>query len=433
MNWKTSVFLILFASLLIFLTFNRHKHSKNGYFNYQSEIWADKAGYNVYLPATFIYNFDASAFPDSIDSCTGDGFKLDKETKIIHTKYNYGVALMQAPFFLVAYWYSSFKGMASTGYEPIYHAIINLSAIFYLVLGLFLLFKFLSFEFSWRTSFFSVAIIFLGTNLYYYAIDDTGMSHVYSFFLFSAFLFISRKTEFLKNLKLINLIAISIISSIILLIRPTGAIFILVYFFLDLNQRGHILQRFRSVWNIRVISVFIIVCALIWLPQLLYWKYSTGNFFSYSYGGEGFNFLSPKLNYTWFSPINGLFLYTPMYVLIIFGMLAMIHKKVINGWLILILFCVISFVFSSWWDWSFGCSFGARSFVEYLSLFVLPVAYILSQYSKLRMYKKVIVVTLVLGFVAFNLKVTYTYDSCFFGDEAWDWSEYRSLVFSPTK
>lgn len=433
MNWKTTLFLTLFAGLLIFLTFNRHKHNKNGYFNYQSEIWADKAGYNVYLPATFIYKFDASAFPDSIDSRTGDGFKLDKKTKIVHTKYTYGVALMQAPFFLAAYLYSSFIGMESTGYEPIYHAIINLSAVFYLVLGLFFLFKFLSYQYSWRTAFLSVAIIFLGTNLYYYAIDDTGMSHVYSFFLFSAFLLISRGTEFLKSLKLINLIIISVISSIILLIRPTGAMFILVFFFLDLNQRSYILQRFSRVWNIRAISIFLVVFVLIWLPQLLYWKYSTGDFFSYSYGGEGFNFLSPKLLYTWFSPINGLFLYTPIYFVIILGILGMIKKKVTNGWLILLLFFTISFVFSSWWDWSFGCSFGARSFVEYLSLFAMPIAYILSQYSNLRLYKKVLIVTLVMGFVIFNLKVTYTYDSCFFGTEVWDWSEFLSLVTSPTK
>lgn len=433
MSWKTSVFLILFTGLLVFLTFNRHKHSKNGYFNYQSEIWADKAGYNVYLPATFIYNFDASTFPDSIDAHTGGGFRLDQKTKVVHTKYTYGVALMQAPFFLMAYWYSKFNGMESTGYEPIYHAIINLSAVFYLVLGLFFLFKFLSLKHSWRTSFFSVAIIFLGTNLYYYAIDDTGMSHVYSFFLFSSFLFISRKTDFLKDSKLINLIAISLVSSIILLIRPTGAIFILIFFFLDLNQRSLILQRFHKIWNVRAISAFIIVFALIWFPQLLYWKYSTGDFFSYSYGGEGFNFLSPKLNYTWFSPINGLFLYTPIYLLILFGIVRMIQNQVTNGWLILTLFFTISYVFSSWWDWSFGCSFGARSFVEYLSLFVLPISYILSQYSKLSAYKKVLVVILILGFVAFNLKLIYTYDSCFFGTKTWDWSEYRSLIASPTK
>ncbi|NEN24687.1 hypothetical protein G3O08_14360 [Cryomorpha ignava] len=340
---------------------------------------------------------------------------------------------MQAPFFLFAYWYSNLMGAESTGYEPIYHAIINLSAVFYLVFGLFFLFKFLSFQYSWRTAFFSTAIIFLGTNLYYYAIDDTGMSHVYSFFLFSAFLFISRKTDFLKDLKLINLISISIISSIILLIRPTGAMFLLVFFFLDLNQRNHILERVRRLGNIRATSVFLSIFALIWLPQLLYWKYSTGDFLSYSYGGEGFNFLSPKLGYTWFSPINGLFLYTPLYLLILFGMVRMIHNQVTNGWLILTSFFAISFVFSSWWDWSFGCSFGARSFVEYLSLFVLPVAYTLSQCTKLRLYKKVLIGTLILGFVAFNLKVTYTYDSCFFGTDAWDWSEYLSLISSPTK
>lgn len=433
MNWKSSVFLVLFAGLLIFLTFNRHKHNKKGYFNYQSEIWADKAGYNVYLPATFIYGFDASAFPDSIDSLTGNGFSLNTQTGVVNTKYTYGVALMQAPFFLIAYWYSNITGAESTGYEPIYHAIINLSAVFYVVLGLFFLFKFLSLQHSPRTAFISAAIIFLGSNLYYYSIDDTGMSHVYSFFLFSIFLFIVRKTDFLVQLKFKSLIALGIISSVILLIRPTSALFLLVFFFLDLDQINQVWKRFQRLWNFKVISLFIISFTIIWLPQFLYWEYSTGNFFAYTYGEEGFDFLNPKLNYTWFSPINGLFLYTPLYLFILFGLVRMVQKRITNGWLVLTLFFAISFVFSSWWDWSFGCSFGARSFVEYLSLFALPIAFILSRYKKLALYKKVLVATLVLALVAFNLKVTYTYDSCFFGLDAWDWSEYQSLIFSPTK
>jgi len=433
MNWKTSIFLLLFSGLLIFLTFNRHKHSKNGYFNYQSEIWADKAGYNVYLPATFMYGFDAAAFPESIDSLTGNGFRLDQETKIMHTKYTYGVAFMQAPFFLLAYGYSNILGQPSNGYNPIYHAIVNISAVFFLVMGLFFLFKFLSFQYSWSTSFVAVAILFLGTNLYFYSIDDTGMSHVYSFFLFALYLYILRKSNYLEKLKTSNLIIIGLISSLMLLIRPTSAVFLLVFIFLDVRGKNEISNRLQNLFKAKPIFIFILSFMIIWLPQFLYWKYSTGNYFSYTYTNEGFSFLNPKLHYTWFSPLNGLFLYTPLYLLVIFGIVKMIQKRIANGWVLLVLFLVISFVFSSWWDWSFGCSFGARSFVEYLAIFVLPIAYILSQHSDFTLIQKIFLIAVVVALIAFNLKLTYTYDSCFFGKGVWDWSEYRSLITSPTK
>jgi hypothetical protein len=71
---KSFVIRILILGVFIFLTLNRH--SRTGVFTYQSEIWADKAGYYVYLPSLFIYGFDASSFPDSIDVKTGDGFHL---------------------------------------------------------------------------------------------------------------------------------------------------------------------------------------------------------------------------------------------------------------------------------------------------------------------------------------------------------------------
>ena len=48
-----------FIVITLFLTFN--KHSKSGYYNYHSEIWADKAGYYVYLPAVFKFNFNPNA------------------------------------------------------------------------------------------------------------------------------------------------------------------------------------------------------------------------------------------------------------------------------------------------------------------------------------------------------------------------------------
>lgn len=89
----------LFAGAMLFLAMNRH--SRSGLFNYHSEIWGDKAGYYVYLPAALKYGFDPAAFPDSMDVKTGYGFRLDSAQGTVVTKYFYGTALMQLPFYLV--------------------------------------------------------------------------------------------------------------------------------------------------------------------------------------------------------------------------------------------------------------------------------------------------------------------------------------------
>ena len=101
MNKKEIGFFLTLLVVSLFLTFKIH-HGK-GQYNFRSEIWADRAGYYIYLPALFIYHFDAKNCPEKIDERTGYGFVIDQKNNTINTKYNYGVAALVSPFFLVAY------------------------------------------------------------------------------------------------------------------------------------------------------------------------------------------------------------------------------------------------------------------------------------------------------------------------------------------
>jgi len=72
------------------LSLYRHKDIDSN--SFRTEIWADRAGYYVYLPTTFIYNFSTEKFSENIESKTGEGFVVNKEKNRIETKYTYGVA-----------------------------------------------------------------------------------------------------------------------------------------------------------------------------------------------------------------------------------------------------------------------------------------------------------------------------------------------------
>ena len=61
----------------------------------------------------------------------------------IYTKYTCGVALMEAPFFLVAHFLSKPLGFASDGHSLPYSYGIMLAGLFYFWLGIFYLYKFL--------------------------------------------------------------------------------------------------------------------------------------------------------------------------------------------------------------------------------------------------------------------------------------------------
>jgi len=423
--------IISFAGIGLFLTFNRH--SRSGYFNYHSEIWADKAGYYVYLPAAVKFNFNPKNFPDSIDVKTGNGFRLDHVNNKILTKYTYGVALLQLPFFLLADTFARLLNFPSNGFSPIYHWSIDVASVFYLMLGLFFLGMYLKIHFDRKIIYLVLLTLFLATNLYYYSIDETGMSHVYSFSIFCICLYFLQRTNFLLNQNLLINGLFGIICGVIILIRPSNIIFLSAYFFLDINGKKDVFLRLKRILQIKTILPVLIGFCVIILPQLIYWHHTYGSLINYTYGSEGFTWTDPKLAQTWFSPNNGLFLYCPLYLVFIAALLCMIKARIKNGVFILVLFLTISYVYSSWWARGFGCSFGARSFVEYLAVLSIPLAYIFNRVDRVRRIIFIGFWLLIFVLLIFNLKMTYSYDGCFYGSGNWDWNTYIKILESPTK
>jgi hypothetical protein len=160
---------------------------------------------------------------------------------------------------------------------------------------------------------------------------------------------------------------------------------------------------------------------------MIYWKYSRGTFIAWTYTNEGFsNWNHPKILELWFSTINGVFLYSPLVLLMIVGMIIMIIRKIPNGWLSLILFFLISYIFSSWYNWYYGCSYGQRSFVEYYTVFIIPFGFFILEIPKIRdllLKNLLILVIIALGY--YNVKMILVFDEkCFFGS-TWDWAQFN--------
>ena len=387
----------------------------------------------MYLPATFKFQFDPTLFPDGIDKKTGDGFKLDYEKKKVLSKYTCGVAILQIPFFIIADKLAPSFGYEPNGFTPIYYKLLDVAAVFYLLLGFYFLEKFLRTRSKGAGSVLVVLSLVFATNLFYYAVDETGMSHVYSFALFSVFLYLIQKTKFLFEVTTLQLLLIGLVCGLIVLIRPINGLFLTSLLFLDITTQLEIKQRVRRLIHVKTALILFLGFVISILPQLLYWKYSSGSFFTYSYGEEGFTWSNPHLLQVWFSPYNGLFLYSPFYLVLIGLAVYMAVKKIPNGAYILVVFLALSYILSCWWDPGFGCSFGARSFVEYLALFSIPLAAFFHSPKNNTSYKPLLAGLFILIFVAYNLKMTYSYDGCFYGGKNWDWNTYLTHLLSPTK
>jgi len=417
-------FIILLYVLFSYLSYD-YSIKDNGYYNYNSTLWADKSGYYVYLPALFVYNFDGEKMPVAIEDKVGLGFYIDKETHKIITKYTAGVAMLTFPFFLIAHVSAVIQGCGD-GFGPPYHQMVAFVAPFFALLGLVFLFLFLINYVRKRTAFFTCLILLTGTNLFYYTVSDGYMSHAYSFFLFALLLYSSKKyIDTGYAVKWFSILVASIF--FIVLIRPTDFLVFLIIPFIYFSGFKNVKTLISSFFTIKKLAIILALFVLIIGPQMLYWKYASGSWFVYSYGNEGFKYIaSPKILEVLFSARCGLLIYNPLYIILLASLIYYLFidfKKAI--WLLLLIVIVI-YIIASWHSWFYGCSYGIRPMVQYTAVLALPFAIMIKRLEKRPLFKNIIMVLVILTTI-YSLIIVYSYDRCYLGDD-WNYSEYFKYI-----
>ncbi len=391
------------------------------------EIYSDKADYYVYLPATFIYNWNINSFPGGIDTAT-QGFTLDKKTGKLMIKATCGVAILVSPFFLITHLLAVQFHLQPDGFSDIYQKMTIFPGVIYLVLGLFFLRKFLSRYIPGIIPYIVIMLVFAGTNLLYYSLDDCLMSHVYSFFLFSLFLFLLKKFLDSERKSIGLFMSLSFVFAFAVLIRPTNILLLLWMVFLDVRSLREAWRRMLLILKPRYLLVMILAVIMVYVPQFIYWEYLTGNFLYYSYPGETFSqWKDPRVISLWFAPLNGLFLYSPLVIFFVAGSVYMIIKKIANGIFTGLFFLLISYIFASWCIWFFGGSFGSRPFVEYYSLLALPFAYLLSQVPRIHNLFIRSCVIIVIAFCTYY-SILMNSHTIWNTSSTWAWDDYLKLT-----
>ena len=338
---------------------------------------SDARGYYAYLPATIIYHDLNLGFFDSIEGKKyyDPHYYYDYRVTVnghLMNKYWCGTSICELPFFLIAHITTTLNDdHLADGYSKLYPIFINLAAIFYLMFGIFFLEKLLLlYGVDKNKRLITISFIFLATNLFYYALIEPGMTHVYSFAWISFFLYHAKKLVISASRKSLLLVSLSL--GIIFLIRPQNIIVVLLFPFLA-GSFTHLSGFLKSFAHQKTnFSIGAVVFVIIIFIQLLLNKLSCNSFFADTYPGESFNFLQPHFVDILFSYRKGLFLYTPFY-LVCFGGFYYLYKQN-SKWesfsLALFLIALI-YLLSSWHNWWYGGSFSSRVFVDYLPLFAL--------------------------------------------------------------
>lgn len=345
------------------------------------KVYSDGFGYYAYLPALVYKDFSFSFIETEKWEHT---LKLIEVSGGLVDKYPVGVAIMESPFFFAAHLISLLRdaltgSATATGYSNLYQYMILVGGICYWMAGTALLYMLLVkyLHFSKQVSLIACIVITYGTNLFHYASYDACFSHVYSYFLFNAFLYYLcwyEERDVQGRNRLWQTCIFGLLAGLIFMCRNTNILFVLTYVFYGVVSWKTLKTRAITILKPARVLPIVMTGLVTLFPQLLYWHTATGHWFLYSYGDEPFYWLAPELANFLFSVRKGLFFWSPLLLLAIAGMFIAYKKreKLYVG--LIIFFLIIVYVSSAWWSWYYGGSFGQRVAVDFMCLFTIFIA-----------------------------------------------------------
>lgn len=333
----------------------------------------DAFGYYMYLPAIFIYkDYTQLNWLDSIDNkyalTGGRGWQAIKLDNGNYTyKYLGGVAILQLPLFFIGHAIATNSDYPPDGFSPPYQYALSFGVILYCFLALLLLRKILLRYFDDVTVAVSLLLLCLASNFLEYAGYGNGLSHAYIFPLYVLVLYTTLKWH--ERPSVTWAVLTGFIIGLATMSRPTEAIMLFIPLLWDTNAKAAARAKWQKVLAHKPHIVAIMIGGFLGiLPQLIYWKLSTGSFI-YDVGSK-WVFLNP-----WFRVLfgweKGWFIYTPVTVFFIIGMFFLKKFPFKNS---VIWFCLLNiWIIIAWAEWRYGGTYSTRALVQSYPVFALPL------------------------------------------------------------
>ncbi|MDI9339109.1 MAG: hypothetical protein QM534_00955 [Sediminibacterium sp.] len=367
---------------------------------------------NHYTPVNFIvgdardyYSYLISVFVDhNLNSQNGDAWYLLKTVDGTINVHTIGESVLLLPFFLVGWMLAIITGAELNGVSFPFQITVALAALTYLLTGLHYLLRLLT-ELGFKAKTVAVTGILLvfGTNLFNYTVFEPAMSHVYSFSLISLFLFFSRRAVQLCSKP--DLFRAILVLGLITLLRPNN---ILVVFAAGIwfNAISEVSSFFK--WMVRLPGFYISVLAAMTIVfiQNLVWFYQSGHFFHHTYKADGFYWFNPQVLKLLFGFDNGFFIYTPLCLVFIAGILLWYKQNRFAFWAALLFLAGLIYFFASYWAYTYFDGLGIRVMVDYYAFLAVIGARLTELVLQTKLFT-ILSAVLVSALVVLNLVYCY--------------------------
>ena len=217
----------------------------------------------------------------------------------------------------------------------------------------------------------AIVVYWMGSHYLYYYVREPLMAHVVSTFWVALVLFVTHAMASATRSWQLPVLTLAVAMAVVC--RPTN-LFVLpmvLYALAVIRARGELRSTLR-LWPLVLLALFPL------LVQIFVWWAMVGSAFGFGYFDARFAWTRPKLVQTLLSSNHGLFVWSPLLVLGVWG--GTWYSRHRGGstnafWLSLLASsALLWYANSSRQDWWFGHAFGARAFLELSPLFIAGLA-----------------------------------------------------------
>jgi hypothetical protein len=277
--------------------------------------------------------------------------------------HSLGPALVWTPAYLLVHAVAWLGFLRPTGIGyPYFTAVATTTAIggFFGVLWLYWLVRA---YFDPSVAFAATVLIWLGSFHLWYMVIEPSMAHALAMATVGGYLLLcQRGPEGWRAFALIGVAA-----GLVLLVRWQNVVFLPAGVVLVLLRGGR-----RPLWWEMGIGVG--TAAVIFIPQILYWKVLFGRFFLVPQGENFMQWSNPQFEAVLFSSRHGLFSWSPLLLAGAIGFAGFFRKSPALAASLFAGFLAALYVNASVYDWWAGASFGSRRFDGALPAFGLGLA-----------------------------------------------------------
>lgn len=370
----------------------------------------DGLGYYQWLPSAFITGkFDWMMW------CK----KISDHTAI--SLYSLGVSVLELPFFLVSQGSTWLFGYPNTGVSPPNAVAMMASTATYAGLGAVLSFKLARRYSTAPAALLAVLSIFAASNLFYYAADQPLMSHVYSYFLITLFCWCALRI--IDGPRKTHVVLFLFSGTLLVLVRQMNIVVFLFPVWMAWTSADGIGGAWRNLLRYR--SAFLLgllLGSIPWLLQCSYWHHLSGHWFinGYAYSDEHFEWDRMVPGKVLFSPRNGWFTYSPIFLIVSATLLVHAWRGTRTARPVLVILMLIVLIYSAWWCWWLGGAFGYRGLVDLYGLLALPLAWFFRSMMRRSWSLRIFTALVIIALIRLNFGMMEHYDFDVFSvDSSW--------------